>query len=246
LFVELKLLKGAKMLTLEQEIKWRRRKHLIKRILGVAVILYFFIAIMFFALDCHAGVFDVQVYQSIATDTENIVQNGRGAKIRAFLGDAYVYVQKEDTTVRFSGQGGAEVKFFSLGVGVRLRIKPDLYVSFDGGWYEPKSTKSDQVFPDTCLSEGLYYYLNNYLGMTRLWDYYTLQYQGSIGCSVNLDYSYAISKRWNVGLSVGYRYLNFNEKIKGKDFGDIIGWWEIKQPRSFGAGLIALTITYEF
>jgi len=132
------------------------------------------------------------------------------------------------------------------GIGVRHKFFKDFYFSFDGGWYEPKNDTSIQTFPETTLSEGLWLYLDKYLGKERIWEYYTLKYQGAMGASVNLDYSKAISKSWNIGLSIGYRYLNFNEKIKGKDFGNVTGWWEIKQPRDLSAALISFTITKEF
>jgi len=65
------------------------RGHLMKK---YYCLIFSFIYMIFYLDFAQAGVFDVQIYQSIAADSENIVENGTGCKIRAYLDDLYFFI----------------------------------------------------------------------------------------------------------------------------------------------------------
>lgn len=196
-------------------------------------------------------------HQSISMDAEAIVQQGYGLQAALHRGSGYIYVSQDVMPVRFGGQRGVDISLWSAGLGFTHKISEHFTFSCDAGWYEPVFAEESkpQIFrlsdgthaPQTHLAEGLWLYLNDYWAMAaRNWDYYTLEYHGSIGGKLNISFSYPVCDWLSLEMSTGYRYLKLIERIRGKDYGNDTAFWALKQDRYFGGWLIGAGITIVF
>lgn len=196
----------------------------------------------------------ISTYQTIASDLDNIVQNGYGFQVSLHKNNWYVYTSIDKNPVRFSGQSGTDIDIYSIGVGFEHTFGKEFNLFFDVGWYEPKYDGSNQDVYDnafeTTLAEGLWIHLNNKLagtGQEYKWQYYTLEYNGNIGGKIGLEYSKPIFKSTVLNISARYRYLSMGEMIKGINYeGFTSGWWEYKETRDFSGWQISIGVIYEF
>lgn len=195
----------------------------------------------------------VNVYKTVPTDTEAIVQQGYGLQTSLHRKSLFLYLSKDVHQVRFAGQGGPDVNLWSAGIGMQHKAGKHLNVALDVGWYEPyfKENGEPQPYYSSPFAEGLNRYLNNYLMPTNQlqpyipnWDYYSLEYHGSIGGKISLAFEYPITKRTSFNLTGGYRYLKLLENVKGADYDGGYarlgeeGCWTIRYDRDFGGWFI--------
>ncbi len=197
---------------------------------------------------------NVSTYQTIASDSENIVQGGYGFQVSLSKNNWYMYASADKNPVRFSGQGGTDIDIYSIGIGLKHAFGENLNLFFDVGWYEPKYDDSNQDTYDnafeTTLAEGLWIHLNDKLagtGQEYKWQYYTLEYNGGIGGKIGIEYNKSVFKNTDLNISTRYRYLTLEEMIKGKNYeGFTSGWWEYKEDRDFSGWQVSIGITYKF
>lgn len=196
-------------------------------------------------------------YQSISMDAEAIVQQGCGLQAALHYKSGYLYISDDILPVRFGGQRGVDISLWSAGFGFSHKISEHFTFSCDAGWYEPvfKEEGKPQIFrledgthaPQTHLAEGLWLYLNDYWAMdNRNWDYYTLDYHGSIGGKLNIAFSYPVCEWLSLDMAGSYRYLQLPERIRGKDYGNDIAFWALKQDRDFSGWLIGVGVSIIF
>lgn len=189
----------------------------------------------------------VRIYTTKPTDEERVVQQGMGVQIDIGIGDFYLYGSSDKQQLRFGGQGCTDLKIHSLGFGIKHSFKNNFSFFADVGWYEPDYDKDRQEFPTTILSEGLFYYLNNELGIVHLWDYYTIKYHGAIGGKLGVAYNQPLfCDDLTLNISFAYRLLKMGEMVQGRDYGNTTGWWEYKQDRDLGGYQIGIWVTYKF
>jgi len=201
------------------------------------------------------------IYKTVASDVESIVQSGAGLQVSLHRKSLFLYLSKDVNQVRFAGQGGPDVNLWSAGIGMQHKAGKHLTISLDIGWYEPifKENGEPQSYYSSSFAEGLNRYLNNFLmpdygGQTfyPVWDYYSLEYHGSIGGKISLAFEYPITKRASFNLTGGYRYLKLLENVKGEDYdggyarlGEA-GCWTIRYDRNFSAWIIGGAFVYRF
>lgn len=199
-------------------------------------------------------------YKTVASDVESVVQSGSGVQISLHRNTLYLYLSKDINQVRFAGQGGPDVNLWSAGIGAQRKIGKHLKLSVDVGWYEPrfKEMGEPQEYYSSPFAEGLCRYLNAYLtdsgdqGYYPNWDYYTLNYLGTIGGKLGLAFKYPIMERFSFNITAGYRYLKLLENVKGQDYdggherlGEA-GHWSIKYERDFSGFMIGGMFVVEF
>lgn len=188
-------------------------------------------------------------YQSISMDSEAVVQQGYGLQAALHYKSGYFYISDDILPVRFGGQRGVDINLWSAGVGITHKVSDYFTFSCDVGWYEPVFSEEgrQQIIHDTHLAEGLMLYLNDFLALTpRQWDYYTLNYHGSIGGKLNLSFSYPVCDWLSLEMATSYRYLQLTERIRGKNFGNDVWFWQIRQDRDFSGWLVGGGITILF
>ncbi len=203
-----------------------------------------------------------KVYQTSPTDSESIVQKGLGKRLSIHKGRLYFYLSEDTQQVRFAGQGSPDLELWSVGVGLQHHISKYLTLSADVGWYEPRMDGMDEpmAWNSSAFSEGLLRYLNKFLAPENQgghpwipnWDTYSINYYGSVGGKLNLDFAYPVTESITLSLSTGYRHLKLLENIKGEDYdggyarlGEA-GCWTIRKDRDFSAWYTGLSITYAF
>lgn len=183
----------------------------------------------------------LDIYKVVPTDAEAIVQQGHGLQATLQRKAGYLYVSQDLLPVRFGGQRGVDISLWSAGLGFTHQISEYFTFSCDAGWYEPIFSEEgrQQIVHDKYMAEGLMLYLNDFLALApRQWDYYTLNYHGSIGGKLNVSFSYPMFDWLSLEMAAGYRYLKLTERIRGKDFGNDVTYWTIKQDRDFSGWLI--------
>ncbi len=202
------------------------------------------------------------LYQTMPTDSEAIVQTGKGLQISLHRKNLYLYLSRDVNQVRFAGQGGPDVNLWSLGVGMQHRIGKHLNLSVDVGWYEPKFKKmgEPQDWNSSAFSEGLLRYLNKFLAPENQgghpwipnWDYYSLKYYGSVGGKLNLSFEQPLTENITFNITAGYRYLKLLENVKGEDYdggyarlGEA-GCWTIRKDRDWSSFIIGGMLEYKF
>ena len=213
------------------------------------------IFILFLASTAHADEWELRtsVYKTVALDQESIVQSGSGLQVSLHRKNIYLYMSKDVNQVRFVGQGGPDVNLWSAGIGMQHILSKYLSLSADVGWYESrfKEMGEPQDYYSSPFAEGLCRYLNNFLMPTNQmqpyvpnWEYYTLDYHGSIGGKLKLDFEYPITKNISFNMTTGYRYLKLLEHVTGQDYdggyarlGEA-GHWTIKKDRDFSGWII--------
>lgn len=218
-----------------------------QRLMIIAVL----IALLFFLIAVNHSIGadwkgSIRTYKTIPSDSGNKVQSGYGLQVNLHCNDWYFYISQDKNPIRFGGQSGQDVKLQSVGFGFTHNISKHFSFFADIGWYHPEHDSGIQEFPKTQLAEGLFYHLNTKLGITHLWDYYTIEYHGALGGKLGFEFSKPISKNWFFSLSTAYRYLQLGEMIQGRDFGNTTGWWEWKEDRDFGGWQVGAAITYSF
>ena len=220
------------------------------------------IFILFFATLANAEwSSSVNVYKTVASDVESIVQSGAGVQLSLHSGNAFLYISKDVNQVRFAGQSGPGINLWSAGIGMQRTIGKHLTLSLDAGWYEPrfKDMGDPEPYYSSSFAEGLCRYLNNFLMPTNqdqpyvpAWDYYTLEYQGAIGGKLNLVFEYPLTEKVSFNMIGGYRYLKLLENVTGQDYdggysrlGEA-GHWTIRHDRDFSGWMIGGAFTYKF
>ena len=202
------------------------------------------------------------LYKTVASDVESIVQSGAGLQISLSRNSLFLYLSKDVNQVRFAGQGGPGVNLWSAGIGTQHRIGKHLMLSLDAGWYEPRFAEmgEPQDWNSSPFSEGLLRYLNKFLMPENQgphpyipnWDYYTLEYHGSIGGKLSLAFEYPITERFSFNMTAGYRYLKLLENVKGQDYdggyerlGEL-GCWTVRYDRDFSGWMIGGMFVFKF
>jgi len=200
------------------------------------------------------------VYKTVALDQESIVQSGSGLQLSLHRKNIYLYMSKDVNQVRFVGQGGPDVNLWSAGIGMQHSIGKHLNLSVDVGWYEPrfKEMGEPQDYMSSTMAEGLGRYLNSRVthiggqGYYDQWEYYKLNYHGSIGGKINVSFEQPITENIVFSLSAGYRYLKLLEHISGEDYdGGLsrlgeLGSWQIRKDRDFSSFIVGGTLSYKF
>lgn len=208
----------------------------------IKVIILSIFIIIFSAISANAGwKLSATAYQSSSMDSEAIVQQGYGLQAALHYKSGYFYISDDIIPVRFGGQRGVDINLWSAGFGIEHKIGKHFTFSCDAGWYEPVFSEEgrQQIIHDKYMAEGLMLYLNDFLSLPpRQWDYYTLNYHGSIGGKLNLSFSYPVCSWLSLEMATSYRYLKLTERIRGKDFGNDVAYWTIKQDRNFSGWLI--------
>ena len=193
----------------------------------------------------------VRGYQTIPTDSVGIVQSGTGVQANLYYKLVYLYLSQDRVPVRFSGQRGDDLTISSLGFGVERELVDGLILFCDMGWYEPTFSLEgkDLKLWGEPLSEGLNIYLNQHVD-SRLgyyeWDFYSLEYAGSIGGKIGLSFQYPLTSKFLAGFTVGFQYLRFHEDVKGRDYGPYRGHWEWREDRDFSNYQMGIVLTYQF
>lgn len=197
------------------------------------------------------------LYKTVASDAESIVQSGSGLQISLHRKSLYFYVSKDVNQVRFAGQSGQDINLWSAGIGMKRKLRY-LTLSIDAGWYEPRFTEmgESQPYMSSPMAEGLARYLTQYL-MPGIggqifydqWDYYTLTYQGAIGGKLSLAFEYPITERFSFNMTAGYRYLKLLENVQGRNYpgnDPYPDYWTVRYERDFSAWLIGGMVVFEF
>jgi len=206
----------------------------------------------------------VFLYQTVPLDQEAIVQNGKGLQLSLYnnsLAPFFLYLLRDTNQVRFVGQGGPDVNFWSLGIGMEHKLGKYLTLAVDVGWYEPKFDEmgKPQDYYSSPFAEGLCRYLNNFLMPTNQgqpyipnWEYYSLEYKGGFGGKLSLEFDYPINESFTFEIKVGYKYLKVQEHVLGADYdggyarlGEA-GCWTIRYDRDFSAFMIGGVLSYKF
>lgn len=214
-------------------------KHLLALIMSIIIIS---------ALTIDASEIDwrlsANLYKTVASDVESIVQSGKGIQISLHRNSLYLYLSKDINQVKFAGQHGPDVDLWSAGIGAQRKIVEHLTLSVDAGWYEPNFRKmgKPQDHNSTPFGEGLGRYLNAFLvdgdaSGYHPFDYYTLNYKGAIGGKLGLTFEYPITDRFSFNMTAGYRYLKLFESVVGKEY-DGPGCWVIGYDRDFSGFMI--------
>ncbi len=200
------------------------------------------------------------LYKTVASDTESIVQSGAGLQLSLHRKSLYFYVSKDANRVRFAGQGGPDINIWSVGIGMQRKLRY-LILSIDAGWYEPRFGEmgEPQNYYSSPFAEGLCRYLNQYLmpdtgdqPFVSNWDYYTLDYLGSIGGKLSLNFEYPITGSVSFNMTGGYRYLKLLENVKGRDYdgghGRLgnAGCWTVRYDRDFSGWMIGGMVVVKF
>ena len=216
------------------------------------------IFIFFLASTAHADEWELRtsVYKTVALDQESIVQSGAGLQVSIHRKSLFLYMSKDVNQVRFAGQGGPDVNFWSLGIGMEHKLGKHLTLAVDVGWYEPKFKEmgEPQGLYSGPFAEGLMRYLNNFLSPENQgvhpyipnWEYYSLEYKGGIGGKLGLAFEYPITEKIAFEMKAGYRYLKVQEHIVGADYDGGSGWWTIRYDRDFSAWMIGGVIVILF
>lgn len=197
------------------------------------------------------------VYKTTAMDSEAVVQGGYGLQAALHCNSGYIYASRDVIPIRFGGQRGVDISLWSAGLGIQHKIGKYLSISCDAGWYEPMFEEEGvaQIFrledgthaPQTHLAEGLWLYLNDFWAMNnRDWDYYTLNYQGGIGGKLSLSFECPISDWFLFEMTTGYQHLRLIERIRGKDYGNDVSFWVLKQDRDFSSWTIGVCFVILF
>jgi len=201
------------------------------------------------------------LYKTIASDAESIIQSGTGLQVSLHRKNLFLYLSKDVHQVRFAGQSGPDVNLYSFGFGMQRKVGKYLMLSIDVGWYEPmfKEMGEPQPLFSSPFAEGLQRYLNKYLVDDGIhpyipnWDYYTLNYKGSIGGKLSLAFEYPITERLSFNIMGGYRYLKLQENVQGRhylDHGGGIDWskhyWTVRYDRDFSGWMIGGMIVFNF
>ena len=200
------------------------------------------------------------LYRTIALDQEAIVQSGIGIQTSLYYKyfPFFLYLSKDENQVRFAGQSGPDVVFWSIGLGMKHKLDKHLTLSVDIGLYEPMFRKmgEPQTYPDSPFAEGLCRYLNKFLAPDNdypAWDYYTLKYKTGIGGKVGLEFEYPITERFTFEMTAGYRYLKVQENVQGRHYLDHPGeidwsknYWTVRYDRDFSAFMIGGAFTFKF
>jgi len=216
------------------------------RICTIFILALVVLFLSWLAFDVHAMEVSTRVYKTIPTDADSKVQSGYGLQLNLEHKGWYLYASQDVNPIRFGGQRGQDVDLQSLGLGFTHSINKNFSFFADIGWYHPKHDSGIQEFPKTQLAEGLYYYLNTQLGITHLWDYYTIEYHGAIGGKFGVAFEKELFNNFSMSLSAAYRYLQLGEMIQGRDYGNTAGWWEYKEDRDFGGWQAGLMFTLKF
>lgn len=193
------------------------------------------------------------IYKTVASDVESIVQSGSGLQISLHRKSLYFYISKDVNQVRFAGQSGPDINLWSAGIGMKRKIRY-LTLSLDVGWYEPRFSKmgEPQPYPDTPFAEGLCRYLNKYLMPDDgypAWDYYSYNLQGAIGGKLGLSFEYPITDWMSFNMTTGYRYLKLLENIQGRNYpgnDPYPGYWTVRYERDFSGWMIGGSFVVEF
>jgi hypothetical protein len=204
------------------------------------------------------------LYKTVALDQESIVQSGSGLQLSLYHNPLpfFVYLSRDTNQVRFAGQGGPDVNFWSLGIGMEHKLGKHLTLAVDVGWYEPKFKEmgEPQGLYSGPFAEGLMRYLNNFLMPENQgvhpyipnWEYYSLEYKGGIGGKLSLEFEYPITEKIAFEMKAGYKYLKVQEHVVGADYdggyarlGES-GWWTIRHDRDFSSYIIGGVLVYRF
>ena len=213
------------------------------------------ILILIFASTANANDWKLlaNLHKTVASDTESIVQSGAGLQVSLHRKSLFLYLSKDVHQVRFAGQGGPDINLWSAGIGMQHKAGKHLTIALDAGWYEPifKDNGEPQPYYSSPFSEGLNRYLNIFLMPTNQlqpyvpnWDYYSLEYHGSLGGKISLAFEYPITERTSFNLTGGYRYLKLLENVRGEDYDG--GWerlgeagcWTVRYDRDFSGWMI--------
>jgi hypothetical protein len=203
------------------------------------------------------------VWQTMPVSDEGIVQTGIGKQLALHYKSFYIYLSKDESPLRFMGQSGPTLEYWSIGPGVERVIGKHLKLFADFGWYEPSFDRMGELIPGNSdpFSEGLCRYMNKYLAPDTsypAWDFYSANYQGGIGAKVGLTFEYPLTSWMTLELNASYRYLKFIENVKGKHDPDhprspgqdadfwINNYWTIKYDRNFSAYMIGGSISIPF
>jgi len=190
-------------------------------------------------------------------DPDRVAQSGTGLQASFLYKDVFgLYISKDTTPLRFAGQSGVDLDLKSIGIVFQRKLSEHLTIGLDVGWYEPDFNGMDepQPYPHSPFAEGLCRQLNKYLWPDQdypAWDYYTLNYHGSIGGKLKLDLKYPITEWLSFDATVGYRYLSLLENIQGRNWSNGNDWaatnyWTVRYDRDFSSYLIGFNFTVKF
>ncbi len=199
------------------------------------------------------------VWQTTPVDN-GIVQTGTGKQIAVHYKSFYIYISQDENQVRFTGQGGPTVRYWSIGPGIERVIGKNLKLFIDVGWYEPNFDRMEDLIPANSdpFSEGLCRYMNQYLAPDTsypAWDNYSLTYHGGLGAKVGFTFEIPVTSWMNFEINANYRYLKFLEHVQGKHNLDHPGqsaefwaasYWTIRYDRDFSAFMIGGSINIPF
>jgi len=196
------------------------------------------------------------VYKTIASDSESIVQSGTGLQISLHRKTLFLYLSKDINQLRFAGQSGPDINLWSAGIGIERKVGDYLMLSLSAGWYEPVAgwLGEPQIYPESPFAEGLCRYLNKFLAPDEdylAWDYYSPNYRGGMGGKLTLDFEYPITNWLSFNMTTGYRYLKLEENIQGRNFsnGDdfwAANYWTVRYDRDFSGWIIGGVFTVRF
>lgn len=200
---------------------------------------------------------DIFAYKTIPlyNDSEGVVQDGYGTQVSfLYKGVFGIYVSNDITPLRYAGQSGVNLDIKSIGLVLQKKFENGIKVGLDFGWYEPNFSGMGELQSGNSspFTEGLCRYMNKFLAPDDsypAWDNYSLDFQGAIGAKFRFNYEYSLTEWLLFDISLGIRYLNLIENVKGKhdpiarndDFW-VNNYWTIKFKRSFttaqiGAGI---------
>ena len=165
----------------------------------------------------------------------------------------YVYGGYEKTGV-YAGGRIWDYTFKGLGVGMRHNVSDHINIFGQVGYYFVSNSWGGRRNE---FNEAGHYYLNSLWqeslpgpydsGTYYVFDEFEVRNSDTIGISVGLEVDYPISKNWNAGFLVAYRYMNIEEYIAGyRDEWAGIGWWELGRSHDYSSLNLGVTIDYRF
>ncbi len=189
-----------------------------------------------------------ELYTTIPSDTERVVQDGYGVQVTFKKDIWYLYLSTDVNNTRFSGQSGFDINLDSIGVGGEYEIiesdKNKVSFFIDIGGYFPRYKDTREAFP-TENSEGLWRYMNKELSIGNraiLFKEYSNDYSPAIGGKIGISFDHYWTDNILSGITIKYRFLKLNEKLIGYDDPITHNSWNFYSERDFSGGQVGINL----
>jgi len=165
----------------------------------------------------------------------------------------YVYGGYEETGV-YAGGRIWDYTFKGVGFGMKHKLSDHVNVFGQIGYYFVENSWGGRRAE---FNEAGHYYLNSLwqnslpgpydTGDYYVFDEFEVKNSDTIGVSVGMEIDYPLSKNWNAGFMVAYRYMNIDEYVAGyRDEWPDGEHWELIRSHDYSSLNLGITVDYQF